>query len=115
MDEKLPKRKMPEFEIGKEQMENLKTVAAVTKMLTEDKMLAREIADVFKQVAIEKDRELIDRVTNVLAQRVKEVSAEQIRTAFNYWYIWYLPPEDLEFVWHTGWRVCHRGPLGWHV
>jgi phenylpyruvate tautomerase PptA (4-oxalocrotonate tautomerase family) len=92
---------MPEFEIGKEQIENLKAVAAVTKALSEDKELAKKIANVFKQVAEEKEKELVERVTNLLAEKVKDVSTEQMKASFNFWYLCYFPPEAISPLWHT--------------
>jgi len=93
MEGKLPEKKMPEFKIGMEQTDELRTVSAVTKILAENPALAQEIADIFKQVAMEKERELIERVTNLLAEKVTEVPADKIKAAFYIWYIWYFPPE----------------------
>lgn len=111
-------KKMPEFKIEKEQMENLKVVAAITKMFSEDPDLVSEIAKIFKEVAEEKDRELVDKVTNHLAKRAKELSPEKLKAAFNFWYICYLPPETMQAVWHTfPWQVypATAGPKGWHT
>ena len=93
MGEKLPKKKIPEFKIAKEKIRELKTVSAVTKVLSENPALAEEIAGIFKEVAIEKDRELIERVTSLLVARVPEVSTADIKAAFDLWYILYSPPE----------------------
>ena len=115
MAEELPKRKMPEFKIGKEQMDNLKTVAAVTDVLSKNPDLAKEIANIFKEVAEEKERELVKRVTELLAEKVKTVSPEQIQASFDYWYIWYFPPETMSFMWQAGWRTypAPRVWMGW--
>ena len=104
MTENPPKRKMPDFEIGKERMNDLKTVAAVTKVLSEDPKLAEELSRIFKEVAMEKERELMERVTALLAEKVPDVQREKIEAAFDYWYVWYFPPEAMRFVWTTGWR-----------
>ncbi len=112
MDENLRKARMPEFEIGKEQMENIKTVAAVSKTLSDHPDLAKQIAEIFNEVAKAKERELIEKVTNLLAEKVTGISPEQLKSAFNYWYIFYIPPEAMSSVWHTSWRVTRSG---WHV
>lgn len=112
MDENLRKAKMPEFEIGKEQMENIKTVAAVSKTLAEDPELTMQIAKIFRDVAMAKERELMEQVTAALAEKVQGISPEQLKAAFNYWYIFYLPPESMCSIWHTSWRVTRSG---WHV
>ena len=93
MAEKLPEKSMPEFKIGKEQIDELKTVSAVTKVLAENPELAKEIAEIFEQVAMEKERELVERITSLLAEKVKDIPADKIKAAFFYWYIWYFPPE----------------------
>jgi hypothetical protein len=92
MEKKLPRKKLPEFKIGKEQIDELKTVSAVTKILAENPKLATEIAEIFNQVAEEKERELVEKVTKLLSEKVKEVPPEKIRAAFGHWCPWYLPP-----------------------
>lgn len=113
MDEEIPKRKIPEFDIGK-QMESLKTVSAVTDVLSKDKELAKQIADIFKQVAEEKERELVERVTSLLAEKVKGVSAEQMKSVFPFWYLCYFPPEAMGHLWTAGWRTYPLPPVPRH-
>lgn len=118
MAAKVEKGKMPEFKIDNEQKENLKVVAAITKMMSEDPDLASEIAMIFKEVTEEKDRELVERVTNHLAKKATEFSSERLKAAFNFWYICYLPPETLQAVWHASpWQVypASVGPKGWRI
>jgi hypothetical protein len=110
MPEEIPKRKIPEFDIGK-QMENLKTVSAVTDVLSKDEELAKQIADVFKQVAEEKEKELVERVTNLLAEKVKGVSTEQMKAVFPFWYLCYFPPEAMSHLWTSGWRAQTLPPI----
>jgi len=95
----IPEKRMPEFKIGTEQIENLKTVSAVTKVLAENPALTEEIAEIFKQIAIEKEKELVERVTAVLADKV-EVPVDKIKAAFWYWYIWYFPPEPRKILYN---------------
>ncbi len=87
MDENIPTKKMKEFEINDEKISELKTVAAVTKVLSENPQLSGEIAHIFKEVEMEKERELVERVTKVLAEKVPDVKSEEIKAAFNYWYL----------------------------
>jgi len=70
MEEKPTKRKMPEFEISKEQTEELRTISAVTKALADNPELIKEIVAIFKQVEMEKQQELTDRVSKLLAENV---------------------------------------------
>jgi hypothetical protein len=70
MEDKPPKRKMPEFEISKEQTEELRTISAVTKALADNPELIKEIVAIFKQVEMEKQQELTDRVSKLLAENV---------------------------------------------
>jgi hypothetical protein len=93
MGEKLPRKKMPEFKIADKKIRELKTVSAVTKVLSENPELAEEIAEIFKKVAKEKDRELAEKVTSFLIEKVPEVSAADIKAAFGLWYILLTPPE----------------------
>ncbi len=87
MGEKIPKKSMPEFEIASEQVNELKAVSAVTKVLADNPQVIKEISEIFKQVEMEKERELVEKVTKLLAEKVTEVPAEQIKAAFNYWYL----------------------------
>ncbi len=86
--EKIPRGKIPETEIAKEQAEQLKTVSAVTKMLAEDPSLAKEMAEIFEQIAKEKEKELTERVSRLLATKVKEIPADRISASMQYWYPW---------------------------
>lgn len=105
MDKELPKRRMPEFKIGNEYMENLKTVAAVTDVLSKDEDLVKQIADVFNRIAMEKQNQLVDEVTALIAEKVTTVPADKIKASFDYWYI--LSPAGASAAWvPTGpWRV----------
>ena len=85
--ENLPKRKMGEFKISDEQVNQLKTISAVTKMLADNPQMTKEIADIFVEIEIEKQRELVERVTKLLAEKVPEVSSDQIKATFSYWYM----------------------------
>ena len=110
MAEELPKRKMPEFKIGKEYMDNLKTVAAVTDVLSKDEELVKQIAEIFKEVAMEKERELINRVTELIAEKVTTVPADKIKASFDYWYV--LSPAGISPSWvPTGWRQVPWQPV----
>jgi hypothetical protein len=113
MGEELPKKEMPAFKIGKEQIDVLNTVSAVTNALANTPGLAEDIAEIFKEVAMEKDRELVKRVTELLATKV-DVSPEKIKAAFDYWYIWYLPPEPSGRWITTGWYHYPRPFWYWH-
>ena len=87
MAESLPKKEMDEFEIDSEKANELKTVAAVTKVLSENPQLSKEIANIFIEVEMKKERELVERVTKALAEKVTDVKPEEIKAAFNYWYL----------------------------
>ena len=86
--EKIPKAKIPESEIGKEDIEELKTVSTITKMLADHPELTKEMAEIFKQVAMEKEKELTERISKLLAEKVKEIPADRIGATMPYWYPW---------------------------
>jgi acetolactate synthase small subunit len=87
MVENLPKKGTREFEIDDEKLNELKTVAAVTKIMSEDRQLTKEIAEIFIDVEKKKERELVERVTKALAEKVTDVKPEEIKAAFSYWYL----------------------------
>jgi len=84
----MPKGKIPETEIAKEQAEQLKAVSAVTKMLAEDPSLAKEMAEIFEQITKEKEKELTERISRLLAAKVKDIPADRIGASMPYWYPW---------------------------
>ena len=86
---------MPRFEITEDQKNNLKTISAVSKMLAEDPTLAKEIASVFDEVTQSKDKELADRVSKILSEKVAGVKEEDAKALFRFWFILYLPPEKV--------------------
>jgi hypothetical protein len=92
MEEKIPKKNLPEFRIGKEQVEELKTVSAVTKVLADNPELAEEIAGIFRKIAKEKDRELAEKITCILAAKLPDVPEKKLKAAFHHWYL-LAPPE----------------------
>ena len=91
MEEKIPRKKMGELRIQKEQINELKAISAVTKILADNPKLAKDIVEVFNQVAAEKEHELVERVTGILAEETDEVTAKQIKAAFSYWYSMFTP------------------------
>jgi hypothetical protein len=93
LGEGIPKKKMSEVEITKEQVDALKMISAVTKALAENPQLTKEIAEIFNQVAEEKERELAERITNLLTEKVKDIPAEQIRASYELWAPCCFPPE----------------------
>lgn len=96
MGVKPERRKMKRFEITDDKRENLRTISAVSKMLADDPTLAKEIADVFDEVAKAKEEELIDRVSKLLSERVAGVKMESAKAIFPVWYIMYFQPEKME-------------------
>jgi hypothetical protein len=86
--EKMPKGKIPDAEVGKEQAEELKAVSAITKMLAEKPEIAKEMAEIFEQVAKEKEKELTERISKLLAEKVKDIPADRISGSMQYWYPW---------------------------
>src|SRR5271157_3164627 len=94
-----PKRKMPEFDMKDEKVEEIKTVAAVTKMLAENPQIALEIADIFKDAEMEKQRKIVEGVTKLLAEKVAAVSPEQIEATFAYWYLVSSPSQWVHRNW----------------
>jgi len=81
MEDKPPKRKMPEFEISKELTDELRTISAVTKVLADDPELIKDIAGIFKQVEMEKEKEIAEQVSKLLADKV-DMKEEQISEVF---------------------------------
>jgi hypothetical protein len=57
-------------------------------MLAENPGLAKEMAEIFEQVAKEKEKELTERISKLLAEKVKDVSVDRIGAAMQYWYPW---------------------------
>ena len=106
MEDKPPKRKMPEFEISKEQTDELRTISAVTKVLADNPELIKEIVDIFKQVEMEKEQELVDRVSKLLAEKVA-VKPELISAVFEnlypivvpQWYRFVAPRKRCQPLW----------------
>ena len=86
--EKMPKGKIPEADVGKEQAEELKTVSAVTRMLSDNPNLVKEMADIFEQIAKEKERELTERISKLIASKVQDISPERVGASMQYWYPW---------------------------
>jgi hypothetical protein len=96
MAAKPERRKMPKFEMTDEKRNNLRTISAVSKMLADDPTLAKEIADVFDEVTKAKEKELIDRVSELLSKRVPGIETENAKDIFPIWYIMYFQPEKME-------------------
>ena len=108
--EKMPKGKIPEAEIGKEQAEELKAVSAVTKMLAENPDLAKEMAKIFEQVAKEKEKELTEKISKLLADKVKEIPADRISAAMPFWYPWVVRYHGPWYPWRP-WIIEYQSPL----
>jgi len=87
---------MPKFEITDEKKNNLRTISAVSKMLADDPTLAKEIADVFDEVMRQKEKELIEKVSKLLSERVPDVEMKNAEQIFPIWYIMYFQPEKME-------------------
>jgi hypothetical protein len=85
MTEKIPKRKIPKFKIGEEQTDELRTISAITKILAEKPELTNEIAEIFIEVEMKKQRELTEKVSKVLAENLKELPIQRISASFEKW------------------------------
>jgi hypothetical protein len=85
MTEKIPKRKISKFKIGKEQTDELKTISAITKVLAEQPQLANELAEIFVEVEMEKQRKLTEKVSKLLADNLKEFPIQKISASFDQW------------------------------
>jgi len=103
MDSKLEKRKMPKFELNADQKDNLETFSAVSKMLAEDPTIGKEIADIFNEVTKAKEKELIDRVSQLISEKVRNVKLDSVKAVFPFWFIFYLPPEKVESMMESEW------------
>jgi hypothetical protein len=88
LGEEIPKREIPTFKVQKEQAEELRTVSAITKILAENPELTKEISDTFIQVRREAQAKLEEKVSGMIAEKLKDVPAEQIGKLVPYWYPW---------------------------
>lgn len=94
-EEMIPRRGLPEFKISKEQAEEVRAVSAITKMLADDPELSKKIAGAFVEAsrAEPKDRlvtqiELKEKVTRMVAEKLKDVPAAQVARLYPYWYVY---------------------------
>jgi len=86
--EKIPKRDFSSFKVQEGQAEELRTVSAITKMLADDPELTKEISDIFVQVRKEAQAQLEERVSKRMAEKLRDISAEQVGKVVPYWYPW---------------------------
>lgn len=90
--EKIPERKLPEFKITKEHIQELKTTSAILNMLADNPDLTKRIAEAFVKSSSVKaeDRvyaglELKEKVNNMVAEKLKDISIEQVDRYFPIW------------------------------
>jgi hypothetical protein len=83
----MTEKKEPEWEIQNEKAREFNTVSLITKFLAENPELAVEIAVIFKEVETQKERILVERITNLLAEKVPGVEPEMVKSTFTYWYL----------------------------
>jgi len=97
MGEEIPKKKLPEIEITKETINDLKVLSAITNTLAENPPLINEIANIFKQFPKEGRSELVNKITIVLAKKIKNIPADELQASSDIWIPWLFPPEDSRF------------------
>jgi hypothetical protein len=90
--ERIPERKLPEFKITNEHIQQLKTTSAILNMLADNTDLTKRIAQAFVKASSVKaeDRllasmDLKDQVTKMVAEKLKDVPADQIEKYYPIW------------------------------
>ena len=89
---KIPRRDLPEFKITKELVEEVRSIAAITSLLAEEPELTKQIADAFIQASrvtpqdvMVAQIELREKVSTMVAEKLKDIPAERITKLFPYW------------------------------
>jgi hypothetical protein len=92
-ERKIPERELPKIKITEEQVQELRTISAITKILAEDPELTKSIADTFLEASrvSPQDRmtaqiELKEKVSRMVGEKLKDVPVERVAKLFPYWY-----------------------------
>ncbi len=90
--ERITERKLPEFKITKEHIQELKTTSAILNMLADNPDLTKRIAQAFVRASSVKaeDRaiaslELKEQVTKMVAEKLKDIPVDQIEKYYPIW------------------------------
>ncbi|MCX9074185.1 MAG: hypothetical protein OIN88_05930 [Candidatus Methanoperedens sp.] len=90
--EKIPERKLPEFKITKEQIQEMKTTSAILNMLADNPDLTKRIAEAFVKASSVKMEnrvyarlKLKEHVTKIVAEKMKDISPDQVERYYPIW------------------------------
>jgi hypothetical protein len=90
--ERIPERKLPEFKITKEHVQELKTTSAILNMLADNTDLTKRIAQAFVKASSVKaeDRllasmDLKEQVTKMVTDNLRDIPADQIEKYYPIW------------------------------
>jgi hypothetical protein len=89
---KIPERKLPEFKVTKENIQEMKTTAAILNMLADNPDLTKKIAEEFIRASTAKSEErliasleLKQNVSDLVAKNLRNVPAADIEKYYPYW------------------------------
>lgn len=112
---RIPKRKLPEFKIRESQIKDMKVSAKILEMLSDKPEVLKKIVDEFTKLANIPEEEAVaasyeakEKILNMLASNLKELSADDIEKNMSIvWrqvpYIWYI-------IWYTPYIWVVWGP-----